>query len=66
MTIQIAREETRCPHYMVYSFRLAVKIAHTTAFVTAYVEHWLETEITRWVHHEGSTWRPVALWADFH
>ena len=55
-TILIVREETRC-HHMGYSFRLAAKqgffymhhhtdrIAHTTAFVTPVVEHWLEREI---------------------
>ena len=52
-TIQIVREETRCRH-MGYSFRLAARvllyapsndrIAHTTAFVTPVVEHWLERE----------------------
>ena len=26
------------------------KIAHTTAFVTPVVEHWLEREIDQWVH----------------
>ena len=26
------------------------KIAHTTAFVTPVVEHWLEQEIAQWVH----------------
>ena len=26
------------------------RIAHTTAFVTSVVEHWLEREITQWVH----------------
>ena len=41
------REETRCRH-MGYSFRLAV--AHTTAFVTLVVEHWLEREVAQWVH----------------
>ena len=51
MTTQIVREETRCCH-MGYSFRLAGRvllyapphdrIAHTTAFVTLVVEHWLE------------------------
>ena len=25
-------------------------IAHTTAFVTPVVEHWLEREIAQWVH----------------
>ena len=28
--------------------------AHTTAFVTPLVEHWLKQEIAQWVHHEGS------------
>ena len=43
-TIQIAREETRCRHYIVYSFGLAARdrvYAHTTAFVTPVVDHWL-------------------------
>ena len=26
------------------------RIAHTTAFVTPVVEHWLEPEIAQWVH----------------
>ena len=26
------------------------RIAHTTAFVTPVVEHWLEKEIAQWVH----------------
>ena len=26
------------------------KIAHTTAFVTPVMEHWLEREIAQWVH----------------
>ena len=26
------------------------RIAHTTAFVTLVVEHWLEREIAQWVH----------------
>ena len=30
------------------------RIAHTTAFVTQVVEHWLEREIAQWVRHEGS------------
>ena len=28
-------------------------IAHTMAFVTPVVEHWVDREITQWVHHEG-------------
>ena len=27
------------------------RIAHTTAFVTPVVEHWLEQEIAQWVYH---------------
>ena len=26
------------------------RIAHTTAFITPVVEHWLEQEIAQWVH----------------
>ena len=39
-------------------------IAHTTAFVTPVVEHWLEREIAQWVHHEGSIRWPIAPWAN--
>ena len=50
-TTQIAREET-CLRHIGYSFRLGLfymhhptdRIAHTTAFVTPVVEHWLERE----------------------
>ena len=49
------------------------RIAHTTAFVTPVVEHWLEREIAQWVHpmkdrsddpphHE----RTLYLWATSH
>ena len=58
-TIQIVRKETRCRH-IGYSFQLTTRffymhhptdsIAHTTAFVTPVVEHWLEREIAQWVH----------------
>ena len=30
--------------------RRKIEIAHTTAFVTPVVEHWLEREIAQWVH----------------
>ena len=40
------------------------KIAHTTAFVTPVVEHWLEQEIAQWVHHEGSILQPIAPYAN--
>ena len=36
------------------------RITHTSTFVTPVVENWLEWEITQWVHHEGSIWRPWA------
>ena len=29
-------------------------IAHTTAFDTPVMEHWLQREIAQWVHHEIS------------
>ena len=58
-TILIVRKETRC-RYIGYSFLLTARyfymhqptdrIAHTTAFVTPVVEHWLEREIAKWVH----------------
>ena len=32
------------------SFIPTDRIAHTTAFVTPVVEHWLEREIAQWVH----------------
>ena len=46
------------------------RIAHTTAFVTPVMEHWLEREIAQWVHththHEGSIRRPIAPCANSH
>ena len=52
-TILIVRKETRC-HHIGYSYRLTARffymhhptdrITHTTAFVTAVVEHWLDWE----------------------
>ena len=36
------------------------RITHTTAFVTPFVEHWLEREIAQWVHHEESIQQPIA------
>ena len=60
-TILLVRKGTRCRH-IGYSFRLAAifymhhpidRIAHTTAFVTPVLGHWLEREIAQWVHHVG-------------
>ena len=58
-TILIVRKETRCRH-IVYSYRLTASVLlyapfHRqdntyTAFVTLFVEHWLEREIAQWVH----------------
>ena len=64
-TIQIGREETNCHHYMIsikgfYIACLRDRIAHTTAFVTLGMEHWLEWEIVQWVHYERSIWQPLA------
>ena len=33
---------------------ICTRIAHTMAFVTPVMEHWLEREIAQWIHHEGS------------
>ena len=33
-----------------YMHHPTYRIAHTTAFVTPVVEHWLEREIAQWVH----------------
>ena len=41
------------------------RIAHSTAFVTPVVEHWLEGEIAQWLHYEGSIRRPIAPWANY-
>ena len=57
-TILIVREETHCRHRLLFlisskgSFICTIpdRIAHTTAFVTPVVEHWLEQEIAQWVH----------------
>ena len=47
-----------------YMHHLTDRIAHTTAFVTLVVGHWLEREIAQWVHHEGSIRRPIASCAN--
>ena len=36
------------------------RIAHTTAFVTPVLEHWLEREIVQWDEIEGSIRQPIA------
>ena len=52
------------PQGFFYKHHPTDRIAHTTAFVTPVVEHWLEREIAQWVHHEGSIRRPIAPWAN--
>ena len=42
------------------SFISTDRIAHTTAFGTPVVKHWLEPEIAQWVHHGESIRRPIA------
>ena len=52
------KENTLLPHRLLFpisskgSFICTIpqRIAHTTAFVTPVVEHWLEQEIAQWVH----------------
>ena len=63
--ILIVRKETCCRH-IGYSYRLTARVllyAHTTAFVTPVVEHWLEREIAQWVHPMtlNSSWY-VSTW----
>ena len=42
------------------------RIAHTTAFVTPVVEHWLEHEIAQWVHYEGFVlWKKIFYYIPF-
>ena len=58
----IARGNLLLPHGLLFSISskgsficiIPDRIAHTTTFVTPVVEHWLEREISQWVHHEGS------------
>ena len=35
------------------------RIAHTIAFVTPVMEHWLKRDIAQWAHHEGSIQRSI-------
>ena len=58
-----SQRENPLPPLMGYSFRLALRnpanrVAHTKAFVTPVVEHWLKREIAQRVHYEGSIRRP--------
>ena len=52
------KENPMPPHRLLFSINskgsfictIPDRIAHTTAFVTPVVEHWLEREIAQWVH----------------
>ena len=39
------------------------RIAYTTAFVTPVVGHWMQREITLFVHHEESIRQYIALFS---
>ena len=38
------------PHRLLFSINSKDRIAHTTAFVTPVMDHWLEREIAQWIH----------------
>ena len=40
------------------------RIAHTIAFLTPVMEHWVEWEIAQWVHYEGLIWHPITSWVN--
>ena len=73
-SFKTVRKETRCRHYLDYSFRIAERVllyvpSHrqnrtSEQPVTPVVELWLEQEIAQWVHHEGSIWWSIAPWAN--
>ena len=55
-----ARRETRCCHYMGYSFRLAARVLlHAPSHSQDSTYH-SRGEIAEWVNHEGSIRRPMA------
>ena len=71
-----ARQDTHCCHFtgyltlskqqqeIFYMHHPTNMIVHNMAFVTPVVEHWLEREITQWVHQEGSIqWLIAPEWS---
>ena len=36
------------------------RIGHTMAFVIPVMEHWLERQISQWVHHKGLIQQPMS------
>ena len=70
-TTQIVREKNLLPpHGLLFlissksSFICTIpdRTAHATAFITPFMEHWLEWEIAQWLHHTGLIQQPIALW----
>ena len=39
------------------------RIAHTMAFISPVVEHWLELKLAQWVHHEGLIHERTLPWS---
>ena len=64
------RRNTLLPYGLLFPIRgkssficiIPDRITHTMASVTHVMEHWLEQEISLWVHHEGLIWRPITPW----
>ena len=48
------RENPLPPKGFFYMHHAKYRIAHTIAFDTSIVEHWLERDIAEWVNYEGS------------
>ena len=57
---QLLRLVTRYPFYLHHPTN---NIVYTTTFVIPIVVHWLEREIAKWVHHEGSIQQSIATWS---
>ena len=73
-TTQIVREESRCCHYMGYSFWLAARVLlyasshrqdntyHSLCYTSRGALAGTRNSI--WVHHKGSIRQPIAPWAN--
>ena len=64
-TILIVRKETCCRQHRLQGFfymhHPTDRIAHTTAFGTPVVEHWLEREIAQPSHRQDSTYHSLCF-----
>ena len=47
-----------------FLYTIPDRIAHTTAFGTPVVEHWLDRGIGQWIHYGGSIRRPITPWVN--